>query len=69
MIQHTLSLIDILTPPANQWLRDLSRCKTNLPAGVRVVRFGDGDDDIYEQQEDAATRSAPSLKKAGRIGA
>ena len=45
-----MSLIDILEPPANQWLKELSKRKANLPAGVRVVRFSDeeseGADDL-----------------------
>jgi len=44
MTQHTISLIDVLAPPANRWLKELSRRKANLPVGVRVVRFSDGDD-------------------------
>ena len=45
MTQHTISLIDVLTPPANRWLKALSRRKADLPVGVRVVRFSDADDD------------------------
>ncbi len=44
-MQHTISLIDVLTPPANLWLKKLSRRKADLPLGVRVIRFNDGDDD------------------------
>lgn len=66
MTQHTMSLLDVLMPPVNQWLSEISRRKTKLPAGVRVVRFGDGDDDSFELQEEPAAHSAtlspPALK-------
>jgi hypothetical protein len=45
MSQRSMSLVDILTPPRNNWLRQLARRKSDLPAGVRVVRFSDYDDD------------------------
>lgn len=51
--QQTVSLIDVLTPPGNRWLTDLSRRKTDLPAGVRIVRFSAGDDDLAENDEDS----------------
>ena len=48
-----MSLIDVLAPPENRWLMELSRLsrqKTELPAGVRVVRFGKDDDDPLEDR-------------------
>ena len=45
MSQRSMSLVDILKPPRNNWLRQLARRKSDLPAGVRVVRFSDYDDD------------------------
>lgn len=57
MNQPAISLIDVLTPPVNQWLRDLVRRKTNLPAGVRVVRFSDDNDDITEPVVEVAASS------------
>lgn len=57
MNQPAISLIDVLTPPVNQWLRDLVRRKTNLPAGVRVVRFSDESDDITEPVVEVAASS------------
>lgn len=42
------TLMDVLAPPLNHWLRGLARCKNNLPEGVRVVRFGDRSDDDDE---------------------
>lgn len=62
MTQHTISLIDVLTPPLNQWLREISRRKTNLPAGVRVVRFSDGDDDGFDPPEEIVAPSTPRSK-------
>ena len=44
-MQDALSLVDVLTPPDNQWLKKLSWSKANLPAGIRVVRFSDAGDD------------------------
>jgi len=49
MNRHTMSLIDILYPPVNQWLKDVSKCKANRPLGVRVVRFSDDDEGIDER--------------------
>jgi len=55
MNQQAVSLMDILAPPGNRWLIELSRRKTDLPAGVQIVRFSDGDDDPAEYGEDAGT--------------
>jgi hypothetical protein len=49
MTQRSLSLMDVLMPPGNDWLAELSRRKTDLPPGVHIVRFGDGDDDLAEE--------------------
>jgi len=62
MTQHSMSLIDVLAPPANQWLKELSKRKTNLPAGVRIVRFGDEDDDGFEKSQTADGLSASRSK-------
>ncbi len=62
MTQHTMSLLDVLIPPANRWLSDISRRKTKLPTGVRVVRFGDGDDDGIDLPEESANPSPPEMK-------
>ena len=43
MSKHRLSLIDILNPPANPWLKAICQGTMNLPAGVRVVRLCDDD--------------------------
>jgi hypothetical protein len=57
MNQRTLSLTDILHPPANEWLAQLARGKTGLPAGVRVVRFSEKDDDDFD-----TPRGTPSVR-------
>mgnify|MGYP001190436130 FL=1 len=51
MTRHAMSLMDVLAPPGNGWLKDLSRRKTDLPAGVKIVRFSDGDDEFAEKDE------------------
>ncbi len=49
---HAISLIDILVPPVNHWLKGLSRSKLKLPAGVRIVRFSEEcDEEIMEGRE------------------
>jgi hypothetical protein len=55
MSQRSMSLVDILTPPRNNWLRQLARRKSDLPAGVRVVRFSDYDDDDLDGAEAIAS--------------
>jgi hypothetical protein len=57
MSQRSMSLVDILKPPRNNWLRQLSRRKSDLPAGVRVVRFSDYDDDT--EVAEAAVAAPP----------
>ena len=50
--QHALSLIDVLVPPVNPWLKGLTRSKLKLPAGVRIVRFSEeGDEDVLDVAE------------------
>lgn len=41
----SMSLIDVLEPPMNLWLRKLGRRSAELPVGVRIVRFSEADDD------------------------
>jgi hypothetical protein len=55
MTQFSMSLVDILTPPRNNWLRQLARRKSNLPACVRVVRFSNVDDDDLDSTEAIAS--------------
>jgi hypothetical protein len=68
MTQRSMSLVDILKPPRNNWLRQLARRKSDLPAGVRVVRFSDYDDDpeVAESGIAAPARQDPlTLAQAG----
>ncbi len=58
-MQDALSLVDVLTPPDNQWLKKLSWSKVNLPAGVRVVRFSDADDDKTDAPDLVAVSITP----------
>ncbi|MBK7764798.1 MAG: hypothetical protein IPI44_01080 [Sulfuritalea sp.] len=59
MTQRAMSLMDVLAPPGNQWLAELSRRKADLPAGVQIVRFGDADDDPVEDAEGEDARANP----------
>ena len=59
MTQRTLSLMDVLAPPGNRWLEELSRRKADLPAGVQIVRFGDADDDPIEDAEGDEAPASP----------
>jgi hypothetical protein len=65
MSHRAMSLLDVLAPPGNDWLKEISRRRTNLPAGVHIVRFGDGDDDlVVEDDRAAATRRQPQKAAA-----
>jgi len=59
MTQRAMSLMDVLAPPGNDWLRELSRRKSDLPAGVHVhiVRFSDADDEATEDSEAGGGKS------------
>lgn len=57
MTKSSMSLIDVLEPPVNLWLRKLGRRSAELPVGVRVVRFSEADDDTgLEVEEPKAKR-------------
>lgn len=51
MTKRAMSLMDVLAPPGNAWLKELSRRRADLPAGVHIVRFGEGDDELAEDRE------------------
>ncbi len=58
MNQRAMSLMEVLTPPGNTWLRELSRRRADLPTGVHIVRFN-GDDNLAEDMaelEETITR-------------
>lgn len=59
MTQRTMSLMDVLAPPGNRWLAELSRRKADLPAGVQIVRFGDADDDPVADSEGEDAQANP----------
>ena len=46
-----ISLMDILDPPFNTWLRQLGKGKVSLPAGIRLVRHENGEEDAFERNE------------------
>lgn len=45
MPKNHVRLIDVLSPPENPWLKEISLRKTGLPVGVCIVRFNDDDSD------------------------
>lgn len=53
------SLMDVLAPPGNRWLVELSRRKGELPPGVTVVRFSG-----EESTEDEAAEGKSRRKQA-----
>jgi len=57
MTQPAASLMDVLAPPENHWLKELFRRKAELPAGVSVVRFSGAEDDPAEDGERADTHA------------
>jgi hypothetical protein len=64
MTQRAMSLMDVLAPPGNDWLKELSRRKTDLPACVHIVRFGDGDDELADDGEVAGKKARHGQKLA-----
>ena len=64
MTRRAMSLLDVLTPPGNDWLKEISRRRTNLPAGVHIVRFGDGDDDFVAEDDRSTTKQRQPQKAA-----
>jgi hypothetical protein len=64
MNQPAISLIDVLMPPGNRWLMELSRRKADLPPGVRIVRFSENDDaSEADESEGGAASEARRGKK------
>ncbi len=49
-----MSLMDVLAPPANPWLREILKHKATIPPGVRVVRFSEEDEDRLGSMREAA---------------
>jgi len=64
MNQPAISLIDVLMPPGNRWLMELSRRKADLPHGVRIIRFSENDDaNEVDESEVGAAAEAKRRKK------
>jgi len=57
MNQRVVSLMDVLAPPGNDWLKEISRRRSDLPAGVHVVRFSDADDELAADADTESTKS------------
>jgi hypothetical protein len=66
MTQQVVSLMDVLAPPGNHWLMELSHRKTGLPTGVHIVRFNDGYDDLAEEDGDTGMQTKHQNKFSGR---
>lgn len=63
MNPQPMSLMDVLAPPGNRWLMELSRRKQDLPPGVQIVRFNDEDENAAN--DEAAEPKPRSRHKAG----
>ncbi|MDK9724209.1 MAG: hypothetical protein OEL88_04915 [Sterolibacteriaceae bacterium MAG5] len=50
MNPQPMSLMDVLAPPGNRWLMELSRRKQDLPPGVQIVRFNDEDENAANDE-------------------
>ncbi|MDD5175328.1 MAG: hypothetical protein PHQ05_02745 [Sterolibacterium sp.] len=59
MSKQRLSFINVLNPPVNQWLKEITKRNTKLPSWVRVVRFND-DDDEEPQNQSSSPLSEPA---------
>ncbi len=62
MTHRAMSLMDVLAPPGNYWLMELSHRKTDLPPGVHVVRFSAVDDELVEDAESAGPKTRQRKK-------
>jgi hypothetical protein len=64
MTKSSMSLIDVLEPPANLWLRKLGRRTADLPVGVRIVRFSETDDDTGGEADEPRAKREPAVRVA-----
>lgn len=60
-MSQTLSILDVLDPPENQWLKSLQKRKLNLPTGVRVIRFDGEEDEHPDEREFVRVAKAQTL--------
>ncbi len=65
MTRRSMSLLDVLAPPGNNWLKELSRRRSDLPPGVRIVKFGEGDDEPFDDGE----RTGSKARRRDKIAA
>jgi len=64
MSKHRLSLLDVLNPPANPWLKEISKPNAKVPVGVRVVRLNDDDDIRDQSQSPRSSGTLASMRQA-----
>lgn len=64
MNRRAMSLLDVLAPPGNDWLKELSRRKNDLPACVHIVRFSEGEDELADDGEGAGKKASRQKKMA-----
>ncbi len=64
MTRRAMSLMDVLAPPGNDWLKEISRRGSELPKGVHVVRFGEGDEDPFLEEDRNGSKSRQTAKAA-----
>jgi hypothetical protein len=48
--------MDVLMPPPNRWLENLSHSQTSLPIGVTIVRFTQGGDQFDDEENPVSWR-------------
>jgi len=64
MTRRAMSLMDVLAPPGNDWLKEISRRRTELPKGVHIVRFGENDDEPQLDEERSVSKRRQAVKAA-----
>lgn len=64
MTRRAMSLMDVLAPPGNDWLKELSRRRSDLPKGVHIVRFGDGEEDLSLDEDRSSSKPRQTAKAA-----
>jgi hypothetical protein len=64
MTRRAMSLMDVLAPPGNDWLKELSRRRSELPKGVHIVRFGEGDEDPVLEEDHGSSKQRQTAKAA-----
>jgi hypothetical protein len=59
MSKQRPSLINVLNPPGNPWLEQISRRNAKLPACVHIVRFSDDDSEELPSQQSPSCFNTP----------